>query len=100
MHTVPSEQSLSAIGRQIYSRFDLVKRHIDAENSRGISAEILEEKAQAFALWAVNLGLYHDGHASLDYRFRDAPSIWSFTRRLLKNMDKSLSLSMNKIPNM
>ena len=32
----------------------------------------VQEAADSFDLWAVNLGLYQRGHSSLDYRFQDA----------------------------
>lgn len=34
-----------------------------------------------FELWAVNLGVYHCGHSSLDYRFRDSPHLFNYICR-------------------
>lgn len=46
-----------------------------------------ENESQRFELWATNLGLYHQGHSSLDYRFRDANSVYDFAYKLLLDME-------------
>ncbi|KAE8358236.1 hypothetical protein BDV27DRAFT_150625 [Aspergillus caelatus] len=55
-----------------------------------ISNRFLINETQRFELWAKNLGLYHLGHSSLDYRFRDAPSLFEFTVSLLRNLEALL----------
>lgn len=48
-----------------------------------------------FHLWATSLGLYQQGHASLDYRFRDAAFLQAHTQKLLQDM--SLALEQCKL---
>ena len=55
--------------------------------------EAISTESQRFELWATNLGLYHSGHSSLDYRFRDAPSLYEFAHKLLRDVERYLSLS-------
>ena len=51
-----------------------------------------ENESQRFELWATNLGLYHQGHSSLDYRFRDAASLYSFAYKLLQDLEKCIAI--------
>ncbi|KAJ8132879.1 hypothetical protein O1611_g746 [Lasiodiplodia mahajangana] len=59
--------------------------------SAGKSAEwlkvpFLSSEAERFQLWAHSLGLYHEGHASLDYRVRDAVIVKERLSELLKQL--------------
>jgi hypothetical protein len=68
-------------------RFVTLQRVPTRENSD--KASILNE-SQRFELWAVNLGLYHSGHSSLDYRFRDASRLFEHTLGLLRDLERTL----------
>lgn len=62
-----------------------------------------ENESQRFELWATNLGLYHQGHSSLDYRFRDAASLYNFASKLLQDLENCLAtgeidISSNNLP--
>ena len=78
-HTQPN---LAEIGRRIHGRLTALE-----------SYDRLVIQAQRYELWAGNLGLYQSGHSSLDYRFRDAPSIHTLTFRLLTHLEETLSTS-------
>lgn len=73
------QPNLSAIGRHIHERLAALEPYYR-----------LTTQAQRYELWAENLGLYHLGHSSLDYRFRDAPSIYKLTHRLLSHLMDTL----------
>ncbi|KOS36369.1 hypothetical protein ACN38_g12893 [Penicillium nordicum] len=51
----------------------------------------LTNELQRFQLWAVDLGLYHGGHSSLDYRFRDSPPLFKYAYKLLRDLETGLS---------
>jgi hypothetical protein len=53
----------------------------------------LENLSDRFDLWAVNLGLHHSGHSSLDYRLRDADLLQQTIRTLLLDLSNSLTQS-------
>ncbi|PTB59254.1 hypothetical protein M431DRAFT_298222 [Trichoderma harzianum CBS 226.95] len=46
----------------------------------------LVAEEQRFQLWAHSLGLYQQGHASLDYRVRDAEIVKSGFARILEEL--------------
>ncbi|KAL3437455.1 hypothetical protein BDV09DRAFT_183343 [Aspergillus tetrazonus] len=48
-------------------------------------------EAQRFDIWASNLGVFHDGHSSLDYRFRDSSPLFEYTFNLLCDLSEALS---------
>ena len=75
-----TQSNLSDIGRRIHERLMALE-----------SYDRLVIQAQRYELWAENLGLYQSGHSSLDYRFRDAPSIHRLTHRLLTHLEETLS---------
>ncbi|KAL3477340.1 hypothetical protein BJX99DRAFT_257591 [Aspergillus californicus] len=54
----------------------------------------LVTESQRFQLWASSLGLYHTGHSSLDYRFRDSPPLFEYAFTLLGDMLGALSTLM------
>lgn len=83
------KEPLATIGRRIHHTFKV----LEDTNMRDHPDMALENESQRFELWAVNLGLYHHGHSSLDYRFRDAPSVFSFAYKLLQDLEKYLELS-------
>ncbi|KAB8204928.1 hypothetical protein BDV34DRAFT_196567 [Aspergillus parasiticus] len=82
-------ESLTSVAQKISNQFVLVERSV-ARSHEGINHFKLVNETQRFELWARNLGLYHLGHSSLDYRFRDAPSIFEYTIGLLRNLEALL----------
>jgi hypothetical protein len=42
-----------------------------ADNQRGGNDFNSEEQRARFLIWSANIGMFADGHASLDYRLRD-----------------------------
>lgn len=87
-------ETLAAVGRHIYDIFTaLYADDRPLEHGDSFKTSLLIE-SQRFSLWARNLGLYEYGHSSLDYRFRDAPSVYDYTRQLLDKLEKSLLTSM------
>jgi hypothetical protein len=52
--------------------------------------ELIADEADRFELWATNLGLFAPGHASLDYRVREAETISDALRRYLAHLEVSL----------
>lgn len=75
-----TQTDLGAVGRRIHQRLLSLEPY-----------DQLTTQAQRYELWAENLGVYHLGHSSLDYRFRDAPSIHGLTHRLLSHLEETLS---------
>ncbi|KAK7921558.1 hypothetical protein PG985_009580 [Apiospora marii] len=55
-----------------------------------INLNRVEREAQRFQVWAHHLGLYQDGHASLDYRVRDADLVRTRIRELLLGLQDHL----------
>ena len=55
--------------------------------------EAVRNEWERFDLWADNIGLLHSGHISLDYRFRDAPLLYNFSQKLLRDIGRYLSIS-------
>lgn len=60
------------------------------ENFHALAPKLACE-ADRFQLWAVNLGIFVSGHASLDYRVRDAGNIRSTTQRLISSLEDALT---------
>ncbi|CAI7586420.1 unnamed protein product [Penicillium pancosmium] len=91
MDTHSSPKSLASIAQTISKSFALAS-HISQEQDQENQPRCfkLTNQAQRFELWAKNLGLYHLGHSSLDYRFRDAPSISEYTFGLLRDLGRLL----------
>lgn len=85
-----SDEPLATIGQRINYSFETLAAIINLEHEKGSLWVALENESQRFHLWATNLGLYHTGHSSLDYRFRDAPLVYSFAQKLLKDLERYL----------
>jgi hypothetical protein len=83
----PSNQSLSSVGRDIPHGFSRLLTDLDPE----LQGKALNER-QRFDLWASSLGLYHTGHSSLDYRFRDSPPLFRYALGLLKDLKETLAI--------
>ncbi|CAI7606272.1 unnamed protein product [Penicillium pancosmium] len=84
--TSPAEP-LADIGKLINAGFlNLEKSDTQSDSTR---IAILNEQ-QRFQLWARNLGLYHRGHSSLDYRFRDSSFLFEYAFGLLRDLQKAI----------
>jgi hypothetical protein len=87
------QQDLRLLGRGIIDSFKAIaekqpwnaNKDSNVPSKRQVSAE--EER---FGLWARSLGLYQAGHASLDYRVRDASVIRATLADLLTEMKDHL----------
>ena len=90
------QELLATTGRRIYNKFLNLEERLETFKTAKPFQEQLTNEFQRFSLWAANLGLYHTGHSSLDYRFRDAPSVADFAKRLLKDLEKNLSISKSE----
>ncbi|KAL4986564.1 hypothetical protein BDW68DRAFT_178686 [Aspergillus falconensis] len=80
------QPSLRLIGNEISAQFSALSQTLDTSYLR----QFLNE-TQRFDIWASNLGVFHNGHSSLDYRFRDSPPLWDYTFNLLSDLNEALS---------
>ena len=89
----PSEHTLALTGKHINDLF----HHIEAfdvqmfDGISGFSPSAWKHESDRFGLWADNLGLYHRGHSSLDYRLREAETLESLVNNLLEDLELSLT---------
>ena len=86
-HGDSSDKSLADIGNRVHNAFKYLCASCsnEAVDLHPVKQKVVNEY-ERFDLWAVNIGLYHSGHSSLDYRFRDAPSFADFVRHLLSEL--------------
>ena len=92
--TLPDpEETLAAIGHRIHRFLGSLEMDAKFQEDEDSFFSALVNESQRFGLWAKNLGLYDLGHSSLDYRFRDAPLVYQYTRRLLLDLEDSFSKS-------
>ena len=89
-----ANETLAVIGRRIHCSFGSLERDLGSQEAEESFASALVNESQRFSLWARNLGLYDLGHSSLDYRFRDAPVVYKYTRHLLVDLEQSIWRSM------
>ena len=87
-----NDAELFTIGQQIRSSLEALTTKLEAEQEEGSFEIALKDAAQRFDLWGVNLGLYATGHSSLEYRIGDAPSIYTYTKNALLDLQKYLSI--------
>jgi hypothetical protein len=80
-------ESLGAVGKDILQEFTRLVTLVNPEYQAKVSNEM-----QRFELWASSLGLYHTGHSSLDYRFRDSPPLSQYALGLLIDLVETLSI--------
>jgi hypothetical protein len=68
------QQELQALGRTVASTFKrlIEAPSIDNQGTAIPSRRRIAAEEERFRLWARTLGLFQTGHASLDYRVRDA----------------------------
>jgi hypothetical protein len=83
----PQTESLGAVGKEVLQEFTNLIALVDQEYQPNVSNEM-----QRFDLWASSLGLYHTGHSSLDYRFRDSPPLFQYALGLLNDLLETLSI--------
>ena len=83
----PSVQ-LHSIGTRILRDFQEVASLIDTRWPDAQRQLVLE--GQRFLLWAQNLGLHRQGHASLDYRVRDATVVKGYLAEVLTELQDTL----------
>jgi len=71
------QQELQALGRTVAGTFNrLVEAQwTDDQDTTIPSKRRIAAEEERFRLWARTLGLFQTGHASLDYRVRDASFI-------------------------
>ena len=89
------EATLAQIGVEILRLFNRIEQECNksATFHNETSFAQLFTQSERFDLWATSLGLHQSGHASLDYRFRDAPRIREYADSLLSNLRSSLAVS-------
>lgn len=91
MDMTPDEASLASAGQDIAILFRVIDSQYTAQSdSSGNDHRLFRNQKERFELWAINLGLYQRGHASLDYRFRDAATHKIHARKLLQNLLSAL----------
>ena len=91
------DEALATIGQRIYDSFGLLEEAARSHEYEDSFSSALVNQFQRFGLWAKSLGLYDLGHSSLDYRFRDAPTVHEYTRKLLDDLEKFIYQSMSAI---
>lgn len=84
------DETLASIGHRIHYSFGALTTDARPLKDEDAFSSALVNEFQRFGLWAKNLGLYNLGHSSLDYRFRDAPATFQYTRHLLVDLEKSI----------
>lgn len=52
--------------------------------------EALNDELGRFRIWAGNLGVFANGHASVDYRLRNDPDIKGIIERLLRRLEQNI----------
>lgn len=62
------------------------------------SISCLSEAYGRFRLWAGNLGVFQDGHASLDWRLRDTGNMSRSVLRLINDLNDNAENSMAPRP--
>ncbi|KAI9729212.1 MAG: hypothetical protein M1834_007004 [Cirrosporium novae-zelandiae] len=92
-----AHESLASTGFWIRDTFRALEEYFETHDPnefsrKGVSKIELINQSQRFSLWAINLGLYQHGHGSLDYRFRDAPAVYDFARRLLASFEEPFAI--------
>ncbi|KAL7791550.1 hypothetical protein V8C37DRAFT_402858 [Trichoderma ceciliae] len=81
-------KQLYRIGKEISSDFVLLAALLRLSQSPKHRHLVAEE--QRFRLWAHSLGLFHQGHASLDYRVRDTDVVESRLADILEELQNHI----------
>ena len=87
-----SQQDIQPLGRAVAGTFkDLLEGPwTDHENVAIPTKRRIATEEERFRLWARTLGLFQSGHASLDYRVRDASFVKSSISELLSELEDHL----------
>ena len=94
---VGDSQRLAVLGKEIWLSFDLLSRSDFEGRLQDYSPASWEHEAERFSLWANNLGLYHRGHSSLDYRLREAGALRNLIGEFLADLKTSLDERMYRL---
>jgi len=86
---VPNE-TLYSIGIQILDTVSELENSAASQSSAAFRRHLVTE-GERFTLWAQSLGLGRQGHASLDYRVRDANVVKSYLHDLLQGLRAHLN---------
>ena len=99
MEETVNHSTLHGLIQSIISNFrSLATNVLQTEQSAlGLAAARLENENQRFDLWCRNLGAYRSGHASLEYRLRDAPKIYDYAMRLLRDLNGNTGLGQSHV---
>ncbi|PKY00856.1 hypothetical protein P168DRAFT_285012 [Aspergillus campestris IBT 28561] len=84
-------ETLVGVGRRVSSRFSVVEGLIGGNGEVSVTKAMFVNELQRFELWSINLGLYQSGHSSLDYRFRDSPTLFYYALGLLQDLESALN---------
>jgi hypothetical protein len=85
-----NRETLQSIGIRIRDHFRQVFDQVSGQEPKVAWQNLLTAEIEHFELWAVNLGLFAPGHASLDYRVREAASIREALWRYLVHINESI----------
>lgn len=80
--------SLRELGLVVEEAFD--KLLFTEQSNEWLKEQDLTSEAERFELWAKNLGLFTDGHTSLDYRLRDATFVKDRFEELLRELTEHI----------
>jgi hypothetical protein len=89
--------SLHNIGKETAHRFNTLANELSRTTLRyrnQLSASRFALQSERFTLWASTLGLFQVGHASLDYRLRDADIVKRYVADVLLELNGYLSDSV------
>jgi hypothetical protein len=91
MSQAANDRNLAELGLQIAQRFGFLDvSWVQAQPGNDVDFNDFRNEKDRFNLWARSLGLYQQGHASLDYRFRDAIYLQSHAQNLLQDLSLAL----------
>jgi hypothetical protein len=86
------QRELQSLGRSILDTFRILEEGAwSADNDNIPSQRRVSAEEERFRLWARSLGLNQIGHASLDYRVRDATVVKASLADLLTELDDHLN---------
>lgn len=94
MSAPEAAEILAAVGRRIQIAFAVLDAYYEIPRQGGSFQASLSDTSHRFNLWTRSVGLYQEGQGSLDYQFRDAPSVYDYTHELLVKLEKSLLTSI------
>ena len=86
--------SLRKIGQETAKSFSVLTNELSRTTSRfkgQLSPARCALQGERLTLWATTLGLFHAGHASLDYRLRDADIVRCYVIDVLQELNAYLS---------